>query len=168
MKKPISSPPQSRCRIDYEFSSDDPYYAKLTFMNSSVAVGEAAGNGDQTEWEIVDCFDGKRLDFRRVTDDHTQPADIWPSLMTKAHHLLLELHREAEAQAARDKRWAELYAEIQELREKIDGYTDQLADIRGVSDRSISMAMKTRNQMGAAYEALDDLEDSLDHDDHQE
>lgn len=147
-----------RIQIQYEYSEEDEYYAKLTLGNSSVAVGEAAGAGDQTDWEIIDCFNGKQLAFRRITGDHTTPDAVWAELMTKAHHLLLDLHRQAVEQAQRDEEFRSLYSQLQDTLSN----SNTLLEMNGWNGMTAGQLSSMRTAVNLACECYEKLDDAYD------
>lgn len=144
--------------IQYEHSMDTPWYMKMTLNNSSVAVGEAAGAGDGQEWEIIDGFNGKQLAFRRLTDDHTTPADIWPDLMMKAHCELLTLEQMAKERAKREADFVELMKAAADRLANMTHVVDQMQP-SGVTDTQVAHLRNCVEFLDQADEAMDEAYD---------
>lgn len=144
-------------QIHYEHSELDEWWCKLTLGNVSVAVGEAPGAGDQSEWEIIDASNGQQLSFRRIADDHTA-SDVWPDLMQKAHHHLLELHRKAREQAARDAEARRLHLRLQDELTAIShlietgGYTGLTVEQLSKLTRATDLVIEAQEEIDEAYD----------------
>lgn len=109
-------------KFEYGKSELTEFWCDIHYGPINVVVGEAAGGGDQTEWEIIDCSNGEQLAFRRLSDDYTTPADLWPDLMLKAHVLALDLYTKLIAQQERNRQWMKLSKQVQRSHKNIDRY----------------------------------------------
>lgn len=124
-------------QFTYTTDSDQPYYLGITFNNSEVVVGFAPGDvGDTAAFQVTDKFNGKQLACINI--NHRNLVTVWHDIVTKAHHLVLDLHAKAVAQAQRDREWSKLMSQIEERMENIRHYLDQgLLDARAVRQMDI-------------------------------
>jgi hypothetical protein len=146
-------------KIEYETSIDTPYYAKLTMGEASVAVGEAPGAGDGREWEIIDCFDGKQLAFRRITDDYITLPCIWDDLMMRAHCELLTLRQKAVEQAERTRKYQDLARAAEDHLQNMTIMLNTMGTDELMTDEQLAWLDKAVDKLDEAAELIDDVQD---------
>lgn len=147
-------------KFGYEASELEAPWVKISFGNSAVAVGEVPGEGDgmDTEFEVIDCFDGKQLCFRRRADDEDLET-MWEELTTKAHHLLLELHTEAVAEAQRSKERLTLCDRLETKLQSLSLLVLHISNGDELDDTGIGHLRNADDFLDKAYEALDEAYD---------
>lgn len=148
----------------YLTDEEQPYYLEVTFHNSTVVTGFAPGDvGDMAAFEVTDKLTGEQLACINI--GHLDMVNEWHSIVTKAHHLVLDLHAKAVEQAKRDKQWAELLAKATERFENIDRYLgsmSELLDSRNVTDediRNIHSVVDSLTNAGHKLDLIDDPEE---------
>jgi hypothetical protein len=146
--------------IQYQTSTETPHWCKLTYGNSSVAVGEAPGEGDgmDLEFEIIDCYDGKQLAFRRRKDAEDMLV-FWEGIMTKAHHELLSLHYKAQIQAELSNELHKLNNRAHELLEHISRTMMTDVTAQTLTEADVRNMSHVVNNLQSAYDKLDRIVD---------
>lgn len=145
-------------QFTYTTDSDQPYYLGITFNNSEVIVGFAPGDvGDTAAFEVTDKFNGNQL--AHVNISHLDMVKAWHDIVTKAHHLVLDLHAKAVAQAERDRLFTISVDNFFEAFEAADKYSHNLREIRGVNDEQLRQMKRAADSMRIVADALDLVED---------
>ena len=146
----------------YTTDPDDPYHLEIGFNNVAVAVGFAPGDNfsGARAFEVIDKFDGRQLACINI--NHVDIVVAWQGIVTKAHHLALELHAEAVEQAARDKAWTQLLNQAMSRFENIDQYlakSSELIDSRNVTTKDVEHMAEVVRSLTVAGDKLDLIAD---------
>jgi hypothetical protein len=84
---------------------------------------------------------------------------VWHDIVTKAHHLVLELHAEAVKQAERDRLFGVSVDNFLEAWAAADKLGFNLREMRGVSDEQLRQMKRAADSMRLVADALDLVED---------
>ena len=145
-------------QFTYTTDPEQPYYLGVTFNNTEVTVGFVdAEPGDTAAFEVIDKFNGKQLAYINIT--HLDVVKAWHDIVTKAHHLVLELHAEAVKQAERDRLFSISVDNFFEAFEAADKYSHNIREIRGVTDEQLRQMKRAADSMRVVADALDLVED---------
>ena len=145
-------------QFTYTTDSEQPYWLGIKFNNSEVVVGFAPGDvGDTAAFEVTDKFNGKQLAYVNIT--HLDMVKAWHDTVTKAHHLVLQLHAEAVEQAERDRLFSISVDNFFEAFEAADKYSHNIREIRGVTNEQLRQMKRAADSMRIVADALDLVED---------
>lgn len=148
----------SKYQFVYTADSDQPYWLKIQFGESSVTVTFVpAEPTDIPAFWVVDNYNGEELS--RVNITHEDMVRAWHDIVTKAHHHVLELHAEAIKQAERDRLFGVLVENFFEAFEAADKYSHGLREVRGVNDEQLRQARRAAEAMRITADALDLIAD---------
>lgn len=142
--------------VTYEHSIDTPFWCKLSMGNSSVAVGRTT-DLDNHCYEIIDCYDGKQLAFRRLTGNSVI-ADVWFDLMMKAHCELIALEQVRVQQLGKEREFRQLAIDAMNHMAAINHMVVQL-DATGCTADQLMWLRNAVFRMADAHQLIDDVQD---------
>lgn len=147
-----------RFQFTYGTDSNQPYWLEIAFHRSTVIVTlSTSDKADETFLEVIDKLNGNQLAYRNV--NHIDMVKAWQDTVTKAHHLVLELHAEAVAQAERDRLFCIAVENFFEAFEAADKYSHNIRELRGVSNDQLIQMDRAAKSMRIVADALDLVED---------